>query len=479
MKELPLIPNASTLIESTRSIGYSFESAVADLLDNSISAGASIIKISSPPSSEPYLLIYDNGSGMNSDELLFAMRYGCIGPREKRHVKDLGRFGLGLKMASLSQCRCLTVLSKKEGITNAYRWDLDTVIEKNEWIVLGLSDEEIKKLPSINLIESSDSGTIVYWHNLDRVVEKYPSIEEALTDKLAATKDHLSLTYHRFLTGEVWAHKIKLFLNEDEILPSDPFLSNHLHTRPHPEQKIQLEGYEIRIKPYTLPPVNKIGPEDSRLMGGKANMKRMQGFYVYRNGRLIVPGNWFRLTGNSSLQDLARVRIDIPAELDFLWEIDIKKSSATLPDSIKRNIIQFIDQVTTSSVGVYKYKGRKPKKDQIFIWDKVEKREFFKYEINRNHPLYIRLANSLPNDSVSDLEDFLSLVENYLPVLSIHTDLKANENKPFDAVSDNFEGDRIVNTAKRIIEQGIMTVDDLLKIEPFIHHSKRLKKEVG
>lgn len=479
MREFPLIPNASILMESTRSMGYSFESAVADLLDNSISAGATTIEIRSPPLSDPYLMIFDNGSGMTKEELIFAMRYGCIGPRENRHEKDLGRFGLGLKMASLSQCRCLTVVSKKKDVLSAFRWDLDIVIQKNEWLVLELSTKDMEILPDIDLLESSITGTIVYWHKMDRVVGKYSTPEEALTDKLANTKDHLSLTYHRYLTGEYWPYKIKIILNGGIITPSDPFLSNHSYTRPHPEQIIDLEGHKVKIKAYTLPPVNKIGPEDSRLMGGKVNMKRMQGFYVYRNGRLIVPGNWFRLTGNTSLQDLARVRIDIPAELDFLWEIDIKKSSATLPDSIKKNIIQFLDQVTSSSVKVYTYKGRKSKKDQIFIWDKIEKRDFFKYEINRNHPLYLNLAESLPVEKANELENFISLVENFLPVDSIHTDMKVNENKLFDVANDDETAEKIIITAKEIINQGLMTVDKLLNIEPFSYYSKRIKEEVG
>ena len=466
-------------MESTRSIGYSFESAVADLIDNSISAGSSVIEIQSPPSTNPYVMIIDNGNGMNEDELLFAMRYGCIGPSENRHEKDLGRFGLGLKMASLSQCRCLTVLSKKDHTINAYRWDLDHVVKKNEWVVLKLTKDDIEKLPNSDMFDVSETGTIVYWHNLDRVIEKYPSAEEALTDKLAITKEHLALTFHRFLNGEIWEQRLRIIFNGDEINPSDPFLTKHQFTRPHPEQIFSLDGHQIRIKPYTLPPINKIRPEDSRLMGGKINMKRMQGFYVYRNGRLIVPGNWFKLSGNTSLQDLARVRIDIPTELDSLWEIDIKKSSATLPDSIKRNIIQFLDQVTEASVKVYRYKGRKIQKDNIYIWEKIEKRDLFKYSVNRNHPLFVSLVESLPVEKAVQLENFICLVENYLPILSINADLKSDEMRPFDANVDDEEADSIVKLAKELVEQRLIDLDSLLKTEPFSYHSKKILEEVG
>lgn len=479
MKEISLTPHASTLMESTRSIGYSFESAIADLLDNSISAGAKTIEIKSPPILDPHLAIIDDGSGMTEDELIFAMRYGCIGPNEERHGRDLGRFGLGMKMASLSQCRSLTVLSKKNGRLSGYRWDLDKVIQTNNWILLELSDADIKSLPYIEILKKSDSGTIVYWNNLDRVIGKYRSIEEAMTDKLVNAKEHLALTFHRFLTGEVWPYKIRIILNNDELRPLDPFLSYHPYTRPHPEQIININGSEIKIKPYILPPVNKIAPEDSRRMGGKAHMKRMQGFYVYRNGRLIVPGNWFRLTGSTSLHDLARVRIDIPAELDFIWEIDVKKSSAILPESIRMNIIQFLDQVTTASADVYRYRGKKVKKDHTYVWEKIEERGFYRYEINRKHPFYVNLIESLPLHKLAELENFISLVESYLPFMSIHADLKSGEGRLYDSVVDKAEENKAIEKAKQIIEQGLMTVEELIKIEPFSYHSKKIIKEVG
>ena len=144
MFEQECVPFAPSLIESMRSLGYSFSSAIADLIDNSISANANNIDIISEPGLNPWLVILDDGLGMSEKELYEAMRYGSTNPLDKRSENDLGRFGLGLKSASLSQCRHLVVISKQNDEINAYSWDLDYVIEKGAWMLKGFSDEEIK-----------------------------------------------------------------------------------------------------------------------------------------------------------------------------------------------------------------------------------------------------------------------------------------------------------------------------------------------
>ena len=152
MIEKQSLPSAPILIESIRSIGYSFETAIADLIDNSISAKATRIDILSIPKEEPYIIIFDNGNGMNKVELEEAMRLGSKNPNEVREENDLGRFGLGLKSASLSQCRNLTVVSKKDGKLSAFSWNLDYVIERNSWSILEYSEEEIMQLENIELL---------------------------------------------------------------------------------------------------------------------------------------------------------------------------------------------------------------------------------------------------------------------------------------------------------------------------------------
>ena len=162
MFEQECIPFAPSLIESMRSLGYSFSSAIADLIDNSISAGANNIEIMAAPGMEPYLIIFDDGCGMNQDKLYEAMRYGSSNPLEQRAENDLGRFGLGLKSASLSQCRKLLVASKQQGVLSAYSWDLDFVIATGKWTLKGFSEKELLNYPNIEKLLNVDHGTYVF-----------------------------------------------------------------------------------------------------------------------------------------------------------------------------------------------------------------------------------------------------------------------------------------------------------------------------
>lgn len=163
-------PSPDVLMNSMRSIGYSFKTAVADIIDNSISAHASEIKIYTPINDDLFISFFDNGEGMSRDELLNAMKYGS--DRECYGIDDLGRFGLGLKSASLSQCRKLTVASKKDGVISAFRWDLDSVIETKRWDCLELENDEIKQLPMIKVLTEAEKGTLVVWQDFDIAYKK-------------------------------------------------------------------------------------------------------------------------------------------------------------------------------------------------------------------------------------------------------------------------------------------------------------------
>ena len=164
-----LEPRADILMTAIRSIGYTFESALADIIDNSISSGASNIHINFSSISPAYISILDDGCGMNLDELRQAMKYGSKDVREKREKEDLGRFGLGLKTASLSQCKRLTVISKKDGHIYGARWDLDIIQNKQAWVLEVLSETEVEEayprstfIPLRDL-QTYETGTIVLW----------------------------------------------------------------------------------------------------------------------------------------------------------------------------------------------------------------------------------------------------------------------------------------------------------------------------
>ena len=331
MFEQECVPFAPSLIESMRSLGYSFSSAIADLIDNSISANANNIDIISEPGLNPWLVILDDGLGMSEKELYEAMRYGSTNPLDKRSENDLGRFGLGLKSASLSQCRHLVVISKQNDEINAYSWDLDYVIEKGAWMLKGFSDEEISEYPEIERLKKLKHGTYVYLGEFDRIKEATGNIAETFNKNLSDMNDHLSLVFHRFIE-----EGLNIRINELQVKARDPFLSYHPATQRKKETPIYINGEKILLKPFILPHISKLSQEDLDKVGGKENLRTDQGFYVYRNKRLIVWGTWFRLERKDELNKLARVRVDIPNSLDYMWSIDIKKSTATLPDIIKR-----------------------------------------------------------------------------------------------------------------------------------------------
>ncbi len=225
MKTKPLPPYAPTLIESTRAIGYTLEAAIADIVDNSISALASCIDIFFFPVGDSYIAILDDGCGMDTDELETAMRYGSQSPNEKREANDLGRFGLGLKTASLSQCRTLTVVSKQDSCIEARCWDIDHVLETNDWSLLIFdSEEELDVIPQIEELRKLKSGTLVVWQNLDRLKVGTLDFKRSMGKKMDDVRNHLSLVFHRYISGESGIKKMLLRMNNVPVDFADPFL---------------------------------------------------------------------------------------------------------------------------------------------------------------------------------------------------------------------------------------------------------------
>ena len=213
-------PFAPNLIESMRSIGYSFETALADIVDNSIAAKADNIDIFiNAADNSSHVAILDDGEGMNKEELFYAMKYGSTNPNNKRKNDDLGRFGLGLKSASLSQCRKLTVLSKNNSSINGYIWDIDYIIKSQEWNILELEFEELSNIPYIENLKKLKSGTLVLWENLDRLQETSSNVNSYLIELSSKTINHFSLIYHRLINKNR-----KISINGFKIEPRDPFL---------------------------------------------------------------------------------------------------------------------------------------------------------------------------------------------------------------------------------------------------------------
>ena len=484
MRTKSLPPYAPTLIESTRAIGYSLEAAVADIIDNSIAANAVNVDIYFFPVDGAYIAILDNGSGMNEKEINIAMQYGSKNPTEERDKKDLGRFGLGLKTASLSQCRCLTVISKQGERLEGRQWDIDHVIEVGDWSLIILDEEEINEFPQVEELKKYESGTLVIWQKLDRLKAGEINFELSLGRKIDRVRDHLSLVYHRYLMGESGITKLKLFINGEKVKAIDPFLINK-SVQAMDDETLIIQGHKILVRPYILPHISKLTSDEIKMLGGKDGLRKQQGFYVYRNKRLLVWGTWFRMMRQGDLSKLARIRVDIPNTLDDLWTLDIKKSSALPPAEVRKNLEIIINQIAERSKRTWTFRGKKEVSDtETHIWNRMKNKQGgYYYEINREHPFVQQLVKVDPSLKMS-IYALLQQIELGLPLNQLYVDLNNDE----QITNDNEQS--IVDVKKSLEAMITMCaekqekcdlLDAVVHIEPYSLYSdvvEELKKEI-
>lgn len=467
MDEINSPPAAAALMESTRCIGYSFESAVSDIIDNSISAKAKNIWLYSTPSEDPFVTILDDGDGLTKEELIEAMRYGA-NPNEKREDTDLGRFGLGLKMASLSQCRCLTVVSKTDSGITSCRWNLDRVIQTDQWTLQILAESEIQNLPSIQDLVKLSHGTLVVWQNLDKIKERAVKVDELMSQTLLSCKKHLSLVFHRFM--EPINNPLNIYLNRDKLVPLDPFFTSSTLTRSLPEQTISIQDQVVTVKPFVLPPESKMKPADLEKIGGL--QRNLQGFWVYRNKRLIIPGTWFRLSKSKELSKLARVRVDIPNSLDSIWDIDVKKSSASVPVVFQNDFEKVLERVIESSEYKYKFRGRKVSdSNKQFIWDKYTQDGGYRYAVNKNHPIVRSCLESVDETIRGSVLELIKYLEDSIPYNDIFNTMGEAKLSTSEVTSEDIE--ELIEKGHRLMQSGLKA-KDLKTIEPFMNYPEVL-----
>lgn len=411
-------PFAAPISESLRAFGYELPSAIADLVDNSIFAAAKNIWIEfNWKGADSTVCVTDDGWGMTEGELVEAMRLGSRNPLETRDPKDLGRFGLGLKTASFSQCRRLAVRSRKSGRQLATRcWDLDVVARENKWALLretGKSSEIcFKKLNSL------DHGTTILWEKLDRLV-KEQRVDDAIHKnffhgRIEAVERHLAMVFHRFLEGK---KRLRIFINGNEVEPWDPFLKSEKATQQIADEKISLFQKHISVIPYVLPHVSKLSPEKHDKAAGIKGWNLQQGFYVYRNERLLVPGDWLGLPfAKEEHFKLARIQLDIPNSMDHEWEIDVTKSKARPPDALRKDLKYIADVTRKRASEIYRHRGkvqaRKTSQEYVFIWQQLSRRGKYFYRVNREHPLIERALNA----DKKLVEPILRMIEETVPV---------------------------------------------------------------
>lgn len=477
-------PDAASLMQSLRAFGYDISTAVADLIDNSITAKANRISIQFEwNNGKPWISIADNGYGMNEEELFTAMKAGSKNPLATRNEDDLGRFGLGLKTASFSQCKRLTVASKKQGDQVYIRcWDLDLVSERNEWILLKTASDDAMDIIA-NYFSDLASGTLVIWEKIDRIIpEEYIDdiqYQDAFLQYAQEVKAHIAMVFSAYMHGY---QKIEFSLNGRPIELWDPFMSDNPLTTNLPTETVYVKGYEVQIKPHILPHQNKLTSEEYAKYAGQNGWNAQQGFYIYRNKRLIVAGDWL-IPGMEKLDPyrLARISIDIGNETDSEWNIDVRKSTAVPPVSIQNEIKRIAIAAQRESSKVYRHRGkkiaRKAKKERAYVWHQNIRHGKIGYSINRDHPIVKQMLETAIGPQVKAL---LDLIEETVPVPMIISDYSEKPDEMLDPYEgkkkDDFDG-MIEKMYKLFIDLGYMpqeAVQNIAGTEPFIYSPEKV-----
>jgi hypothetical protein len=482
---IELAPSASALVESLRSIGYSLESAVADIIDNSITAKAQRVHIDIRwHKDSAHIRISDDGIGMTRSKLHECMRPGSQSPTEQRSPDDLGRFGLGLKTASFSQCRRLTVISKCEGLTSSATWDLDHIAKSNNWeLILNPCPDSIGPP-----MEDWSSGTIVEWDNIDKLWHEDSNTKDQqieLNRRAVSIGEHISLTFHRFIDTKQRQHKLQVYVNGLRLAAFNPFDLSNPAASVDPKEVISYNGKKATIQSVTLPHHSKTTNDEWLRNGGRDGYFANQGFYVYRNDRLISHATWFGLMRKSEAVKLCRVMIDIENTGDSDWDIDVMKSRCHPPPVVRKRLRALIERLCLHSKRVYSRKGaRLISKDALPLWKREKKQGFITYCINQEHPSIVALRVSLASDQAALLNSLLTSMADTLPLDQIHGDYSQSPTE-FNQQTATLSDIEIMirSSANQLVEQGGLdpssALSVLLQSPLFSKHSAMVEDILG
>lgn len=419
-KQIELVePNVRNFIKSLRDVGYTFEIAAADIIDNSITASASLIEIHAVPKPELKFEFLDNGAGMDANELIEAMRLASKSPDKKRNKHDLGRFGLGLKTASFSQCLKVTVITKHNNTISARQWDLEHIQSVGRWELITPSTVELAKSFYFKKLQEITNGTIVIWEKIDH------QDSSNFSNTIAQTSKHLSLVFHRFLEGKLGKGKVNIMVNERELEAFNPFNTSHLATQQIPEEKLKFYNEDIIVKPYILPHHSKVSQAEYEKFATDNGYTKSQGFYLYRANRLLIYGTWWGLHRAIDAHKLVRIQIDIPNNQDNLWGIDIKKSTAKPVPELRADLKRIIRHVTSQGSRPYTGRGKKIEdKTTTHFWDLVPEKNSLRFTINKEHPVYQMLEDKLDDAEIELLQLYLKGLQAYIPLDAIQAQLQ-------------------------------------------------------
>ncbi|WP_433762961.1 ATP-binding protein [Brucella anthropi] len=491
------------MLESLRGIGYSPAAAIADLIDNSIAAGATSVRVDFEwrgPSS--IVRITDNGRGMDRAALIEAMRPAGRHPLAPRPPDDLGRFSLGLKSASLSQGSLLAVASKVEsGGLEARYWDLKYIENVDSWKLLRGMPPEIAS--DADTLLNQRHGTVVVIARLDRMLGGKLNDDPIDRDrflKLARTVEHhLAMTFHRYLEGV--APRLIITINgEDDaqkIRPWDPFISDHRATTPTPVETIEHSGGSVEIQGFVLPHRDRMTSAEFAKAEGPGGWQAHEGFFVYRGRRLLVAGGWLGLGpgrgwAQTGVHRLARIRLDLPTSGDLDWKVDIRKSIAVPPPSLRGRLQSLAENVRRDAREIFAHRAgvsrRRPGQPVVRAWTPVHTSRGVTYRVDRSHPS-VRHALDAVGDRRHLVEEMLAIIEATVPVQRIWIDVSetADFTAPKAAATPSVEENAALTSLYHHMRTELKLGADeararLLGLEPFSSYPDAVQKlpdEIG
>ena len=419
---------------------------------------------------EPWIALADDGVGMSEVELIDAMRLGSKNPTHKRIAEDLGRFGLGLKSASFSQCRRLTVLTRQNNKIACARWDLDEISKRNDWSLELIDDTSC--LNGRELLP--ETGTVVVWENLDRLNGGYGQDQAKQTahinSELSRAERHLKLVFHRFLQRT--NQQLKLTLNGRSLESVDPFASSHAATQKDPEELLRLQQGDVSIRCYTLPHHKRMTQEQWSEVGGPEGHLKSQGLYIYREKRLIIAGGWLGLARQTELTKLCRIAVDIPNTMDSEWKIDVKKASAQLPPVVRERLKKVVERFIGTSKQTYRKRGHRLVDETRFpIWNRVRKNGQIVFRPNLEHPIFRAYYDQLSEEFREGFERCMRILGSGLPIETLHAELVGNaEAVTVDETSAADLEELVHSLAVTLVENGVPSgsLSETLQSNPFL-----------
>lgn len=494
-------PGAKALIESLRAVGYSLSTAIADIVDNSIAAQAENVWLNFHwGGSKSWISIIDDGEGMSDKTLYNAMRPGSKSPMDVRDPSDLGRFGLGLKTASFSQCRNLSVVSKTADSEISRRcWDLDYVAKHDEWRLLTQATDHAEE--QAESLQNLRSGTLVMLESLDRVVGEVTADNEKAHEhflrRVEDLRKHLAMTFHRFIATP--APRLKIWINgttEQHLVAAwDPFMEAHNCTNRTPIDPIQFGGQIVNIRGYVLPHKDKLSESEFENGSGPRGWNSQQGFYIYRNDRMLVSGSWLglgpiRAWPKEEHYKLVRLSIDIPNSMDSEWSLDVKKSVAMPPQNIRYRLMKLAEDVRSRARSVFVHRGEygpRGKGRPLELerpWVSSTRNGHLTYSISRKHPLIegvlFKLGSLKP-----EVNAMLRFLEETVPVQKIWLDAAEKNHSnaiPYEGVDESILFADMKRVWEMLLESGVTEDEARMRIgvmEPFNRYPEKIKQIIG